>query len=328
MRGAHTNPLMRAVILKGFGDESVLAIGDVPPPRLGPDDIRISVNATAVNRADLLQRQGQYPPPPGASEILGLECAGHVVEVGTNVTGWQTGERAMALLPGGGYAEQVVVNAGSAMHVPDEITDEEAGAIPEAFLTAFLNIFILGTAKRGERLLIHGGGSGVGTAATTLAKLAGLHVIVTAGSAEKCAQCMKHGADEAIDYTTDDFVERARDVDVVLDHIGARYLSRDLDVLRTGGRVVMIGSMGVERKATIDTGVILQKRLQVIGSTLRSRSLEEKANIIEAFQARFGDSLRSGKIHPVIDSTFSLDEVADAHRRMRDSHFGKIALKV
>ena len=139
---------MRAVVLKGFGDESVLSIGDVPPPKLEPDDIRISVNATAVNRADLLQREGHYPPPPGASDILGLECAGVVVEVGTNVTGWRTGERAMALLPGGGYAEQVVVNAGSAMHVPDALTDQEAGAMPEAFLTAFLNIFILGTAKR------------------------------------------------------------------------------------------------------------------------------------------------------------------------------------
>ncbi|HSP34206.1 MAG TPA: NAD(P)H-quinone oxidoreductase [Thermoanaerobaculia bacterium] len=319
---------MRAVILRGFGDESVLAIGDVAPPGLGPDDIRISVNTTAVNRADVLQRQGQYAPPPGASQILGLECAGTVVEVGTNVTGWRTGERAMALLAGGGYAEQVVVNAGSAMHVPDALTDDEAGAIPEAFLTAFLNIFILGTAKRGERLLIHGGGSGVGTAATTLAKLAGLHVVVTAGSSEKCGQCMTLGADEAIDYRSDDFSQRARDIDLVLDHIGARYLSRNLEVLRTSGRVIIIGSMGGERRATIDVTTLLSKRLQVIGSTLRARPVDEKAHIIEAFLARFGESLRTGNIKPVIDSAFPLERVADAHRRMNQSHFGKVVLRV
>jgi putative PIG3 family NAD(P)H quinone oxidoreductase len=319
---------MRAVLLKSFGDESVLTIGETEPPRLGPDDLRISIAATAVNRADLLQRQGHYPPPPGAPEILGLECAGTVVEVGANVLGWQTGERAMALLPGGGYAEQAVVHAGSAMRVPAEMSDEEAAAIPEACLTAFLNIFILGIAKRGERLLIHGGGSGVGTAAITLAKLAGLHVIVTAGSAERCARCIKHGADEAIDYHADDFTQRARDIDVVLDHIGARYLPRDLQVLRTGGRVVVIGSMGGERTAEIDVGTLLGKRLQIIGSVLRSRSVDEKQRIVEAFTARFGEDLRSGRIRPVIDRVFSLDEVAGAHRHMNGDHFGKIVLRV
>ncbi|HSP16945.1 MAG TPA: NAD(P)H-quinone oxidoreductase [Thermoanaerobaculia bacterium] len=319
---------MRAVLLKSFGDESVLKIGDVAPPQLGPDDIRISIAATAVNRADLLQRQGHYPPPPGASEILGLECAGHVVEVGSNVLGWRTGERAMALLPGGGYAEQAVVHAGSAMHVPDALSDEEAAAIPEVYLTAFLNIFILGIGKRGERLLIHGGGSGVGTAGTTLAKLAGLHVIVTAGSAAKCARCMRHGADEAIDYHIDDFSERARDIDIVLDHIGAAYLARDLRVLRTGGRVVIIGSMGGERNAEIDVGAVLGKRLQIIGSTLRTRSPEEKQRIVEAFTARFGEDLRAGRIRPVIDHVYSLEQVADAHRHMNGDHFGKIVLRV
>jgi putative PIG3 family NAD(P)H quinone oxidoreductase len=319
---------MRAVLLKSFGDESVLTIGETDPPQLGPDDLRISVAATAVNRADLLQRQGHYPPPPGASEILGLECAGTVVEVGANVVGWNTGERAMALLPGGGYAEQAVVHAGSAMHVPDVLSDEEAAAIPEAFLTAFLNIFILGIAKRGERLLVHGGGSGVGTAAITLGKLAGLHVIVTAGSAERCARCIKHGADEAIDYRADDFTERARDIDVVLDHIGARYLPRDLQVLRTGGRVVIIGSMGGERSAEIDVGTLLGKRLQIIGSVLRSRSADEKQRIVETITARFGEDFRAGRMRPVIDSVFPLEEAAEAHRRMNGDHFGKIVLRV
>ncbi len=319
---------MRAVLLKSFGDESVLTISDVAPPALGPDDIRIAVNATAVNRADLLQREGHYPPPPGASQILGLECAGHVVEVGSYVAGWRTGERAMALLPGGGYAEQAVVHSGSAMHVPDAMSDDEAAATPEVFLTAFLNLFLLGVAKRGERVLIHGGGSGVGTAATTLAKLAGLHVVVTAGSAEKCARCLRHGADEAIDYREDDFTERARDIDLVLDHIGARYLPGDLQVLRSGGRVVIIGSMGGERKAEIDVTAILAKRLQIIGSTLRWRSPEEKARIVEAFTARFGEDLRAGKIRPVIDRLFPLEQVADAHRAMKGDHFGKIVLRV
>jgi putative PIG3 family NAD(P)H quinone oxidoreductase len=319
---------MRAVILKDFGDESVLALGEVERPRLGENDIRIGVIAAGVNRADLLQRQGYYPPPPGASEILGLECAGVVTEVGKEVYGWQYGDRAMALLAGGGYAEQVVVHAGTAMHVPDVLSDEEAAAIPETFLTSFLNIFLLAVARRGEKLLVHGGGSGVGTSATTLAKLAGLRVVVTAGSAEKCARCLQHGADEAIDYRHDDFTQRVHDVDVVLDHIGASYLPRDLKVMRTGGRVVIIGSMGGEKKAEIDVFSLHDKRQQIIGSTLRARPVEEKARIIEAFMSRFGEDLRAGRIRPVIDNVYPIEQVAEAHRRMKGDHFGKIVLRV
>ena len=318
---------MRAVILDHFGDESVLKIGQAERPKLGPDDIRIAVAATAVNRADLLQREGHYPPPAGASEILGLECAGKVTEVGREVYGWKEGDRAMALLPGGGYAAEVVVHAGSAMHVPDSLRDEEAAAIPEVFLTAFLNIFILGVAKRGETLLVHGGGSGVGTAATTLGKLAGLRVIVTAGSAAKCRQCVDHGADEAINYKEGDFAEAVHDVDIVLDHIGARYLAKDLKVLRTGGRVIVIGSMGGQRTAEIDVSSLLGKRQQIIGSTLRARPAEEKEHIVSAFVARFGEDLRSGRIRPVIDRVFPLEQVADAHRAMKEDHFGKIVLE-
>lgn len=317
---------MRAVTLTNFGDESVMQISDVPPPQLGENDIRIAVAASGVNRADLLQREGHYPPPDGASEILGLECAGVVTEVGSEVFGWQKGDRAMALLAGGGYAEQVVVDAGSAMHVPDTLTDEEAAAMPETFLTAFLNIFVLAVGRRGETLLIHGGGSGVGTSAITLAKLSGLRVIVTAGSAEKCSLCMQHGADEAIDYNHDDFTARVKDVDIVLDHIGAKYLAKDLQVMRVGGRVVIIGSMGGERNAQIDVSALLSKRQQIIGSTLRARPVEEKASIVQAFVARFGDALRNGRIRPVIDSVFPLQRAADAHRRMKDDHFGKIVL--
>src|SRR6266566_3024747 len=225
---------MRAVVVN---EQKQLLIADVDPPPLGANDLRIRVRATAVNRADLLQREGHYPPPPGASPIIGMECSGAVIETGANVQGWSRGDRAMALLAGGGYAEEVVVDAGSAMHVPDALSDEEAAAFPEVFLTAFSNIFMMARAKRGEAILVHGGGSGVGTAATTLCKLKGMRVVVTAGSDEKCARCLEHGADLAINYRTEDFVEKARDVDVVLDHMGALYLVRDLEALAIGGRL-------------------------------------------------------------------------------------------
>ena len=315
---------MRAAIVEG----KEFRIVDVESPRLGPNDLRIRVRATAVNRADLLQRDGHYPPPPGASEIIGLECAGAVIETGENVRGWSKGDRAMALLAGGGYAEEVVVDAGSAMHVPDALSDEEAAAIPEVFLTAFSNIFILARAKRGESILIHGGGSGVGTAATTLCKLNDMRVLVTAGSDEKCALCLKHGADVAINYRTEDFVEKAKEVDIVLDHIGAKYLARDLEVLAMEGRVVIIGSMGGERSATIDVGRLLSKRQQVIGSTLRARPVEAKAAIVSAFVERFGPALNDGRIKPVIDRVYELHDVDEAHRRVAADHFGKVVLRV
>jgi len=318
---------MRAVLLNGFGDEDVMRIGEAAAPPLGARDLRIRVRATAVNRADLLQRRGHYPPPPGASEILGLECAGIVSEIGAEVRGWNVGDRAMALLPGGGYAEEVVVDAGSAMHVPDALSDEEAGAIPEVFLTVYLTLFMLARVQRGESALIHGGGSGIGTAATTLLKLAGVRVFVTAGSDEKCARCIEHGADVAINYRNEDWVERARGVDVILDHIGAPYLARDLEALNRGGRVVIIGSMGGASKTEIDVGALLSKRQQIIGSTLRARPVAEKAEIVASFLARFGDDLAAGRIRPVIDEVLPIENVADAHRRMdRGDHFGKIVL--
>jgi tumor protein p53-inducible protein 3 len=303
----------------------------LPPTRdpLPPSALRIAVRAAGVNRADLLQAAGHYPPPPGASEVLGLECAGVVSEVGADVRGWRAGDRVMALLAGGGYAEEVVVHAGSAMHVPDVLSDEEAGAIPEVFLTAFLNLFMLAQVRAGERALIHGGGSGVGTAATTLLKLAGVRVLVTAGSAEKCARCLEHGADVAINYHDEDFVEKARGVNVILDHIGAPYIQRDLDALAGGGRIVVIGSMGGQRTAEVDVSMLLAKRAQLIGSTLRARPVEEKAGIVAAFLARFGDDLAAGRIRPVIHAVLPLADWAEAHRLMASSeHFGKIVLKI
>lgn len=295
----------------------------------GSNDLRISVRATSVNRADLLQAAGHYPPPPGASEVLGLECAGVVSEVGSEVSGWSVGDRAMALLPGGGYAEEVVVHHGSAMHVPDALSDEEAGAFPEVFLTAFSNLFLLARLREGESVLIHGGGSGVGTAATTLLKLAGVRVLVTAGSDEKCARCLAHGADVAINYKTEDYVEKARGVNVILDHIGARYLPGDLDALATGGRIVIIGSMGGQREATVDVVKLLGKRAQIIGSTLRARAVEEKAAIVSAFVERFGADLEAGRIRPVIHTVLPLEQWKEAHALMASNeHFGKIVLTV
>ena len=321
---------MRAVVFEHFGDESVLKIGEVERPSLGADEVRIGVATTSVNRADLLQRSGHYPPPPGASPILGLECAGEVIETGANVTQWKKGDRVMALLPGGGYAEEAVVHAGSVMAVPDRLTIEEAGALPETFLTAHLNIFDVARGQRGEVVLIHGGSSGVGTAGTTLAKLAGLRVLVTAGTDARCAMCRDHGADLAINYRHDDFVDRARQsVDIVLDHIGARYLTRNLQTLRTGGRIVIIGSMGGDRYSQVDVASLLSHRQQIIGSTLRSRSLLEKETIVRSFLNRFGDELRDGKVRPVIYKVLPLEEAAEAHRIMRTGeHFGKIVLTV
>jgi putative PIG3 family NAD(P)H quinone oxidoreductase len=320
---------MRAIVIAAPGPPDVLQIGDAARPNLGPRDLRIAVRATAVNRADLLQREGHYPPPPGASEILGLECAGTVAEIGADVSGWRIGERVMALLPGGGYAEEVVVDAGSAMRVPDVLSDEEAAAFPEVFLTAFSNLFLLARVREGESALIHGGGSGVGTAATTLLKLAGVRVFVTAGSREKCDRCLAHGADVAINYREEDFVEKARGVNVVLDHIGARYVSRDLEALAMEGRIVVIGSMGGARATELDITTLLGKRAQLIGSTLRGRSNEAKAEIVRAFLARFGNDLDAGRIRPVIHAVLPFERAGDAHRLMASNeHFGKIVLRV
>jgi putative PIG3 family NAD(P)H quinone oxidoreductase len=296
--------------------------------------LRIRVAATAVNRADLLQRQGLYPPPPGASGLLGLECAGEVAEVGSAVSGWSPGDRVMALLAGGGYAEEAVVDAGSCLPVPERLSLEEAAAVPEVFLTVFLNVFQLAAFPEGGALLVHGGGSGVGTAAIQLVKAAGGRVVTTAGSDAKCRRCLELGADAAVNYREGDFAKEARDatggegVDVVLDHIGASYLEKNLRALRTGGRLVLIGLMG-GAKAEINLGVLLARRLSVIGSTLRTRSAVEKAAIVSGFGKRFGAALASGAIAPVVDSILPLEQVADAHRRVKASeHFGKVVLRI
>jgi len=327
---------MRAIVIREPGDEDVLVPGDVPAPPLGPADVRIRVAATAVNRADLLQRQGMYPPPPGASEILGLECAGTVAEIGADVPGFSLGERVMALLPGGGYAEEAVVHHGSVMRVPATMTDEEAGAFPEAFLTAFSNVFMRGLGALGPReaVLVHGGGGGVGTATIALCREAGNRCFVTVGSEEKARRCEAFGAAAAIDYKTEDFAERVATltertgVGVVLDHIGARYLAKNLASLAIGGRLVEIGLMG-GAQAELNLGLLLIRRLAVIGSTLRTRTVEEKAAIVEGLRDRFGHSLAAGRLKPPIHAVLPLERAADAHRMMKASeHFGKIVLRV
>src|SRR5262245_11846719 len=325
---------MKAIVFDTPGAEDVLKLGEVPAPSMSAEDLRIRVRATAVNRADLLQRQGMYPPPPGASPVIGLECAGDVTEVGAAVKGWKVGDRAMALLAGGGYAEETVVHHGSAMHVPPVLSYEEAGALPEVFLTAFLNIFLLGEIREGGAALVHGGGSGVGTAAVALLREARVRSIVTAGSDEKCQRCRELGADVAINYRAGDFAAAARQategggVDVVLDSIGGSYFASNIDCLAPDGRLVIIGLIG-GAKAEINLAALLLRRLRVIGSTLRSRSVTDKADIVSRFLDRFGSALEAGRIKPVIDRVLPLANAADAHRIVQSNiHFGKVVLRM
>ncbi len=325
---------MKAILIEKPGDETVLKIGEFPEPAPGPEDLLIDVKYAALNRADLMQRQGFYPPPPGASPILGLECSGTVAAVGAAVTGWRVGERAMALLAGGGYAEKAAVHHGSAMHVPAALSDEEAAAIPEVFLTAFVNLFMLAEVKSGESVLIHGGGSGVGTASIQLLREAGARSIVTAGSDAKCDQCLRFGADLAINYNAGPFAPKVkaatndRGADIILDSIGGAYLMPNLEALAHSGRLVLIGLMK-GAKAEIDLGVVLRHHLKIFGSTLRARPTSEKARIVTAFLARFGAALEAGKLRPPIHKTLTLAEAAEGHRMMQASeHFGKIVLRV
>ena len=323
---------MKAVLAEKPGDENVLQLREVADPALKPDEILIRVRAAGLNRADILQRQGFYPPPPGASEIIGMECAGDVVAIGTAVTGWAIGERAMALLPGGGYAEMAAAHHGSAMKIPATLSYAEAAGIPEVFLTAFLNLFMLAGLKHGESALIHGGGSGVGTASILLIKEAGLRSIVTAGSDEKCEQCLKLGADVAINYKNGPFAPAVktatsgRGVEVILDSIGGAYLTGNIEALAQGGRLVLIGLMSGAR-AEIDLSAVLRRHLKIFGSTLRMRPAAEKAEIVAAFVKQFGGALDAGRLRPPIHKAIPAAEAATAHRMMQASeHFGKIIL--
>jgi tumor protein p53-inducible protein 3 len=325
---------VRAIVFDQPGDESVLRIAEVPAPKLVAGSIRIRVHATAVNRADLLQRQGRYPPPPGASDILGLECSGEVVEVAGDVADWTPGHRVMALLAGGGYAEEVVVDARSAMRIPDVLSFEEGGAIPEVFFTSFLNLFMIGGADPAKRLLVHGGGSGVGTASILLCREMKVPIAVTVGSDEKGERCRDLGASLVINYRSEDFVEKIRTwtggsgVDLLLDHLGGSYLSRNIASLAMEGHLVMIGSMG-GTAGELDVGRVLSRRIRITGSTLRARTPEQKGEIVLSFLERFGEALERGRIRPVIHRIFPLERAGEAHKVMAaGENFGKVVLSV
>lgn len=325
---------MKAVVFDSYGDESVLRLGEVPRPSPGPGEVLIRVRCAGVNRADLMQRAGVYPPPPGASEILGMECSGEIDALGPDVSAFRAGERVMALLQGGGYAEYAVVAAGSVMRMPAALGFEEAAAFPEVFITAFLSLFILGGVRAGDWALVHGGGSGVGTAAIQFLKEAEARAIVTAGSEEKCALCLRLGAWAAINYKLGPFPAEVKaktvghGADVILDSIGALYLAQNVEALAHGGRLVLIGVMGGAR-AELDLATVLRRRLTIIGSTLRGRSAAEKAEIIAALLARFGAALDAGRLRPPIHRVLPFGEAAEAHRLMQASaHFGKLVLRV
>jgi NADPH2:quinone reductase len=304
-----------------------------PLPQPGDGEVLVRGVAAGVNRPDVMQRQGLYPPPAGASDVPGLEIAGEVVACGRGVERWKLGERIMALVVGGGYAEYCPAHENHALPIPEELSMIEAAAVPETFFTVWHNVFERGALKRGETLLVHGGSSGIGTAAIQLAKALGAHVITTAGSAEKCEACRRLGADVAVNYRNEDFVAATksmtggRGADVVLDMVGGDYIERNYEAAAVEGRVVQIGFQG-SPKATVDFRRIMLKRLTHTGSTLRGRSVADKAAIARAVEEHVLPLIRAGRARPLIDSTFPLRQAVAAHARMESSaHIGKIVLK-
>lgn len=316
---------MRAVTLPEHGGPEVLTLAEVDDPVPAPGEVVVNVVATAVNRADLLQRRGFYDPPLGASPYPGLECSGVIGSLGQGVTGWEVGQPVCALLSGGGYAGKVAVPAGQLMRVPDGIPLVEAAALPEVACTVWSNVVQLGRLQPGERLLVHGGASGIGTHAIQVAAALGATVTVTVGSASKAARCLELGASSAVLYKEDDFVE-AGPFDVVLDNMGGGYLGRNVAALATGGRLVVIGLQGGV-KAELDLGSLLRKRAAVHGSTLRARPTEEKAAICAAVVEGVWPLVEAGRVRPVVDRVLPLTEVAEAHRVVEAlEHVGKVLL--
>ena len=325
---------MQAITIAAPGGPDVLKLGQAPDPTPTPEQILVRVRATALNRADTLQRQGQYPPPPGESDILGLELAGEVEAVGSAVTNIAVGERIFGLVGGGGYAEKAVIDARMAMPIPEGWSFAQAAAVPEVYFTAQETIFTLAGLKRGETILIHAGASGVGTAGIQMARETGATVLVTAGSAEKIQRCVDLGATAGCNYKEQDFAEWIQEVtgregvDVIEDFIGAAYWDKNLKSLTIGGRIVLVGVMGGVKVET-NLGLILRKRLQVFGSVLRSRTLADKIDITRRFQENWLPLLSAGKIKPIIDCSFPLEQANKAHQYMEDNkNFGKIILEV
>jgi len=323
---------MRAVVITEPGDPEVLRWSEVPDPEPGPGDVLIDIVAGGVNRADLLQRQGFYPPPPGAPPYPGMECSGRIVSAGPEVTGWAPGDEVCALLAGGGYAERVAVPAGQVLPVPGDLSLPDAAALPEATCTVYSNVFQVGRLAPGETLLVHGGASGIGTMAIQMATAYGARVICTAGSPEKLARCRELGADVAINYREDDFVEAAKNatggkgVDVILDIMGASYLARNVDALASAGRLVIIGQQGGSR-AELNLGVLMVKRASVHATTLRARPTAEKAAIVAAVRENVWPLISAGKVAPVIARSVPMPDAAEAHRLLEGGlTTGKILL--
>jgi len=326
---------MRAIVLDEKGGPEVLRVREVPDPVLGPDEVLVDVVSTAVNRAEVLQRMGLYPQPAPVPkfEIPGLEFAGRVVALGERVVSWRVGDGVMGIVSGGGYASRVAVHERQAIRIPSNVSLSDAGAVPEVWITAFDALVAQGGLAPGGSALIHAGGSGVGTAGIQIAKALGATVIVTA-SAAKCARCLELGADRAVDYASDDFVAAALDatagrgVDVVLDVIGGDYVDRNIDALASKGRILQVGTMG-SGKASVTIAKLMGKRAGIVGTMLRARPLDEKITISQRFAREILPGFDSGKFVPVIDTRFSLDQMADAHRMMEaNANFGKIAIDV
>ncbi len=323
---------MRAITLTSHGDPDVLVPADVDDPVAGPGEVLVDVVATAVNRADVMQRRGFYDPPPGASPYPGLECSGRIAALGEGVLGWAVGDEVCALLSGGGYATRVVVPAGQLLPVPAGLSLVEAAALPEVACTVWSNVFSLAGLRAGEVLLVHGGTSGIGTMALQLAARAGARVLCTVGSAEKASRAVELGAERAVLYREEDFVAVVREAtggrgaDVVLDNMGAAYLGRNVEALAVGGRLVVIGLQGGAR-GELDLGALLSKRASVHATSLRARPAAEKAAIVAAVREHVWPAVEAGEVRPVIDRTLPLDEAAQAHRVLESSaHIGKIVL--
>lgn len=324
---------MRAVTFSGFGGIEVLGVGEVPMPEIGPTDVLVKVVSSAMNRADLLQRMGLYSPPPGATEVPGLEFAGEVVEVGSQTQSTKVGDRVMGIVSGGAHSEFVATPERMLLQIPERISTADAAAIPEAFITAFDALVIQGGLRSGHWALVHAGASGVGTAAIQVAKAIGANMIVTASS-KKLKHCSDLGADVVVDYAKESFLEAAREatdgrgVDVVLDVIGPAYLNDNIACVRTAGRVIQVGLMG-GMNADFNMGALLMNRVQLIGTTLRSRPIEEKIAKNQQFAAEILPLVAKGLLSPVIDSRFPLEKIADAHAYMEsNANVGKIMLDV
>ncbi|MEN3582723.1 NAD(P)H-quinone oxidoreductase [Streptomyces sp. ZYX-F-203] len=323
---------MHAITIPEPGGAEALVWAEVPDPVPGVGEVLLQVTASAVNRADILQRQGHYDPPPGASPYPGLECSGRVAGLGPGVSGWAVGDEVCALLGGGGYAERVAVPAGQLLPVPEGVTLARAAALPEVAATVWSNLFMVAHLRPGETVLVHGGSSGIGTMAIQLAKAVGARVAVTAGTREKLERCAELGADILIDYREQDFVEeieRATEgagADVVLDNMGARYLDRNIRTLAVNGRLAIIGMQGGV-KGELDIGRLLRKRAAVTATSLRARPPEEKAAIVSAVREHVWPLVEAGRVRPVVDRELPMDQAAAAHRVVEGSgHVGKVLL--